>query len=160
MGGKSARRFGGRGIFKRNKTRIQREDRGPAECTVPELQEHYFDCAGYNEADRFLNTKKAIVQYLGQQFGGDVTVTLQSGELFRVPVPHDPADDREDDVDSTGAIIKTARQKVPYVAAESFKKEIAEYVKRKKTLQKDLEKAFAIVFGQCTYALQQKLEAH
>ena len=87
-------------------------------------------------------------------------VTLKTGVMFTVPVPHDPADDREDDVDATGAIIKSARDKVPYVAAESFKKEIAEYVKRKKMLQVNLEKAFAIIFGQCTYALQQKLEAH
>ena len=132
QGGRPGGRFGGRGIFRKNRLRTQRESRGPADCTVAELQEHYFDCAGYNEADRYLNTKKAIVQYLGQQFGGDVMVTLKTGVMFTVPVPHDPADDREDDVAADGTIIKSARDKVPYVAAESFKKEIAEYVRERR----------------------------
>ena len=81
-------------------------------------------------------------------------VTLESGEMFVVPVPKDPADDQEDDKDENGNVIKTARQKVSYVDNKTFEKEIAEYVKRKKMLQINLEKAFSIILGQCTYDLQ------
>ena len=49
-----------------------------------------------------MNTKKAIVEHLGQQFGGDVRVTLESGELFVVPAPKDPVDDEEDNKDADG----------------------------------------------------------
>ena len=132
---------------------MKREKKGPAECTFVELQEHYFDCSGYNEADRYVNTKKAIVQYLGQQFGGDVRVTLESGEMFVVPAPKDPAEDETEDKDADGNVTKTARQKVSYVKNKTFEKEIAEYVKRKQILSTNLEKAFCIILGQCTYDL-------
>ena len=36
---------------------------GPADNTIPELAEHYFDCNSFNEADRFINTKEKIIQY-------------------------------------------------------------------------------------------------
>ena len=158
QGGRPGGKRGGRGLFGKNKFRPIKERKGPADCTVAELRDHYFDCSGYNEADRYLTTKKAIIQYLGQQYGGDVSVTLKTGRMFNVPVPHDPAEDKEDDVDPTDSsiILKTARQKVSYVDAEAFKKEIGEYVKRKQMLQINLEKAFSIILGQCSYDLQKK----
>ena len=107
-----------------------------------------------------MNTKKAIVQYLGQQFDGDVRVTLESGEMFVVPAPKDPAEDETEDKDADGNVTKTARQKVSYVKNKTFEKEIAEYVKRKQMLQTNLEKAFSIILGQRTYDLQKKLEAN
>ena len=131
----------------RKKTKVRREKKGPADCTIAELQEHYFDCSGYNEADRYVNTKKAIVQYLGQQFGGDVRVTLESGQMFVVPAPKDPAEDEVDDTDAAGNVAKTARQKVSYVKNKTFEKEIAEYVKKKQILSTNLEKAFSIILG-------------
>ena len=103
---------------------------------------------------------KAIVQYLGQQFGGDVRVTLESGELFAVPAPKDPAEDETEDKDADGNVTKTARQKVSYVKNKTFEKQIAEYIKRKQILSTNLEKAFSIILGQCTYDLQKKLEAN
>merc|ERR1711884_365596 len=63
-------------------------------------------------------------------------------------------------MDENRNVIKTARQKVSYVDNKTFEKEIAEYVKRKKMLQINLEKAFSIILGQCTYDLQKKLEAN
>ena len=107
-----------------------------------------------------MNTKKAIVQYLGQQFGGDVRVTLEYGEMFVVPAPKDPAEEEEDDKDAAGNVTKTARQKVSYVKNKTFEEEITEYVKRKQILSTNLEKAFSIILGQCTYDLQKKLEAN
>ena len=37
---------------------------GPAENTIPKLSDHYFDCNSFNEADRYINTKEKIIQYL------------------------------------------------------------------------------------------------
>ena len=34
---------------------------GPAENTIPELADHYFDCNSFNEADRYINTKEKII---------------------------------------------------------------------------------------------------
>ena len=80
--------------------------------------------------------------------------------MFVVPAPKDPAEDEVDDVDAAGNVTKTARQKVSYVKNKTFEKEIAEYVKRKQILSTNLEKAFSIILGQCTYDLQKKLEAN
>ena len=91
---------------------------------------HYFDCSQYNEADRFMNTKKSIPQYLGQKYGAYVKVTLATGIMFVVHVPHDPAKDYEDSEDEKGTTTETENQKVPYVDEKTFKKEIAGYVKR------------------------------
>ena len=49
-------------------------------------------------------------------------MTLESEELFVVPVPKDPADDYEDDKDAAGNITKTARQKVSYVNNKHLRK--------------------------------------
>ena len=57
-GGKSR---GGRSGFRPRRDHTSRgSKKGPADCTIPALKEHYFDCSGYNEADRFISTKKAI----------------------------------------------------------------------------------------------------
>ena len=73
---------------------------GPAEDTTPELADHYFDCNSFNEADRYINTKEKIIQYLGIKYGGDARATLEKMELYQVPVPKDPVQEGnyEDDV--------------------------------------------------------------
>ena len=81
QGGKRPRR--GPAWLNRKKTKVRREKKGPADCTIAELQEHYFDCSGYNEADRYLSTKRAIVQYIGTKFGRDIRVTLKTGRNLR-----------------------------------------------------------------------------
>ena len=131
--------------------------KGPAECTIPALQDHYFDCSGYNEADRYLSTRKAIVQYMGTKFGGDIRVTLESDRKFEVPAPPDPADDYIDFVDEDGKAI-TARSQVTPREEQDYNEELKTYSRRKRELQKNMEKSYSIVFGQCTYELQQKLE--
>ena len=73
------RRFKGRRSFggKSKGGKCSTPKKGPAECSVKALEDHYFDCSGYNEADRYLGTKIAIVQYMGTKFGGDIRVTLE-----------------------------------------------------------------------------------
>ena len=152
-GFKGRRSFGG----KNKGLKFSTPKKGPAECTIEALQHHYFDCSGYNEADRYLNTKKAIVQYMGTKFGGDIRVTLESGRRFEIPAPPDPADNYIDFVDENGNVL-TARAQVTPRESQDYTEELKSYSKRKRELQKDMEKSYSIVLGQCTYELQQKLE--
>ena len=62
--------------------------------------------------------------------------------------------------DEKGNTIKTTREKVNYVDNKTFEKKVLEYVKRKKMLQVNLEKAFPIILGRHTYDLQKELEAN
>ena len=59
-------------------------------------------------------------------------MTLVSGKICNVPLPHDPADDQSDEADEKGITTKTARQKVIYVDTKTFDQKIAEYVKMEK----------------------------
>ena len=155
----SNRRYRARRPFgdKNKRDRYSIPKKGPAECTVPALEENYFDCSGYNEADRYLSTKRAIVQYMGTKYGGDIRVTLESGKRFVVPAPTDPADNYIDFVDDNNNPI-TARSQITPQEDQDYKEELKTYSKRKRELQRNMEKAYSIVFGQCTYELQQKLE--
>ena len=63
---------------------------GPANNTIPELKNHYFDCSSIHEADRFITTMKAIVSYMGTNYGGDISTTLENLKDFEPPAPEDP----------------------------------------------------------------------
>ena len=65
---------------------------GPANNTIPELKDHYFDCSSIHEADRFITTMKAIVSYMGTNYGGDISTTLENLKDFEPPPPEDPVD--------------------------------------------------------------------
>ena len=94
---------------------------------------------------------------MGTKFGGDIRVTLETGRRFVVPVPSDPADNYIDFVDDNGNPI-TARSQVTPREDQDYTEELKTYSKRKRELQRNMEKSYSIVFGQCTYELQQKLE--
>ena len=85
-------------------------------------------------------------------------VTLQNGEKIQIDEPTDPARHFNDVTNAQGEVTRSARSQVPYLEEQKFKDEITDFVKRKKTLKKNMEIAFAIIQGQYTYDLQQKLE--
>ena len=130
------RRFKGRRSFggKSKGGKFSTPKKGPAECTVKALQDQYFDCSGYNEADRYLTTKRAIVQYMGTKFGGDIRVTPESGSRFEIPAPPDPADNYIDFVDENGNLL-TARAQVTPIESQDYTEELKSYSKRKRELQ-------------------------
>ena len=126
----STRRPGGKNRFFK-KTHYSTPKKGPAECNVDSLKDHYFDCSGYNEADRYIATKKAIIQYMGTEYGGDIRVTLESGRRFVVPLPPDPASKYTNLLDSTtGAIVETAASQVSTVERKEYDEEIKAYIRR------------------------------
>ena len=124
---------------------------GPAEDTIPELADHYFDCNSFNEADRYINTKEKIIQYLGIKYGGDVRASLEKMEIYQVPVPKDPVqegnytDDIVTDEDGNKNVTKKARDKISYSEKKIFDKEIADYVDRKRKLARNLEIAYSVI---------------
>ena len=161
---RKARSPGGRGIFRKpwtpgNKTKIKKGP-GPAECSIPELKNHYFDCGSIHEADRFITTNKAIIAYMGATYGGDIKATLENCEVFTFPEPDDPEDNYEDikDEEDENKIIKTAREQLTYKEQKKFDYEISAYVKRKEQLAKHMEQAFSIYLNQCSEYLQDKLK--
>ena len=108
------------------------------------LNGHYFDCSIYSQADRFVNTLKEIIECVGRtyKYGGDIRATIDNDKLYKVPVPHDPADDYQDILTANGRVSKTARDQVSFVENETFRQEIQSYVKRKGILQSNVQQAF------------------
>ena len=84
-------------------------------------------------------------------------MTLESGRRFDIPAPPDPADNYIDFVDENSNVL-TSRAQVTPMESQEYTEELKSYSKRKRELQKDMEKSYSIGFGQCTYELQQKLE--
>ena len=122
------RRFKGRRSFgnKNKGGTFSTPKKGPAECTVKALQDYCFDCSGYNEADRYLSTKRAIVQYMRTKFGGDIRITLETGRKIEVLAPPDPADNYIDFVDENGNTL-TARAQVTPRDAQDYTEELKTY---------------------------------
>ena len=166
--GRGTGRGGGRsGFFNRNNNRrmtIRKFTSGPTDKTITELQQYYFDCNSFNEADRYINTKEKIIQYLGSKYGGDVRVTLEKMKVYQIPVPEDPVvagkftDDVKKDDKGVVTVIKKARDKISYSQKKIFDKQIGDYVARKEKLARNLEIAYSVVFGQCSETLQHKLK--
>ena len=71
-----AGRFGRGGNWKRPWTPAYKSKsnghNGPANNTILELKNHYFDCSSIHEADRYITTILAIISYLGTQYKDDI----------------------------------------------------------------------------------------
>ena len=154
----------GRGIFRKpwtpNNKIKNKNSTGPANNTIPEIKEYYFDCSGIHEADRYITSKKGITAYIGTTYGGDIKATLENEEVFQFPEPEDPitANGYEDDVGEDGRVIRYAKDKMTYKEQKKFDNELTIFVKRKQTLATHMEKAYSIFLNQCTEALQDKLK--
>ena len=153
---------GGRGMFRKpwtpgNKTKIKKGP-GPAECTIPELKHHYFDCGSIHEADRYITTNKAIIAYMGATYGGDIKATLENCRIFTFPEPDDPVDNYNDIEDKDGKVVRYAKNQMTYKEQKKFDHEMSAFVKRKELLAKHMEQAYSIYLNQCTEYLQDKLK--
>ena len=121
-----------------------RDSSGPADKTIAELEKYYFDCTSFNEADRFINTKEKIIQYLGVKYGGDVRTSLTNGVEKEIRLPEDPVetnnytDDVETDEDGNEVVVLKARDKCSYSESKCFDKELGEFVQRKQKLDRNL----------------------
>ena len=128
---------------------------------VDELKPHHYDCSNYQQADKFITSTKAIIEYVGRNYkhGGDICATIDNLELYSIPPPDDPADQYTEITNDAGDIEKSPRQQVSFMEAEVFKHEINSFVKRKATLADNVQKSYSLVYGQCTELLKNKLRS-
>ena len=115
---RNRRYSGGRSMFRKpwtpgNKTKLKKGP-GPAECTIPELKQHYFDCGSIHEADRYITTNKAIIAYMGATYGGDIKATLENCRVFVFPEPEDSIEKHHlvDIKDKDGNVIRYSRDQI------------------------------------------------
>ena len=161
------RRFSGgrgRGIFKKawtpGTTTKSKVTAGPVECSIPELEDHYFDCGSIHEADRYITTNKAIIAYMGANYGGDIKATLENCEVYQFPEPEDPKDVHKlaDILENEGKIIRSAKEQMAYKQQRKFDCEMQAFLKRKEKLASLMEQAYNIYLNQCTEYLQNKMK--
>merc|ERR1712214_141400 len=108
-----------------------------------------------------MGTMKAIVSYMGTNYGGDISTTLENLKVFQPPVPEDPVTkyNYKDIYDKEGEkIIKLAKDQITYSQQKEFDYEMQAYVKRKQNLANDKEKAYWIIWDQCSEPLQNKIK--
>ena len=107
-----------------------------------ELKGKTYDCTTYKQADRYILTTKAIVDYVGRTFnnGGDISASIQNETLLVIPLPADPADNYSDIVDTNGTVTRTARDQVKYVEDKLFSLELSSHMKRVSILESNIQK--------------------
>ena len=113
----------------RKPTRISTTFRGG----VDELQFHYYDCSSFQDADRYINTTKEIIEHIGRTYNdpGDIKATLDNMTKFVIPMPSDPAFAYKPIIRDDGTIRVTAREQVSHMEDLISRQEINVYVKRK-----------------------------
>jgi hypothetical protein len=111
-----------------------------------ELTGHTYDVISLGaSADRFTRTTEEIIGYLDKTYkhGADVSTSLQNLATEVIPKPTDPV--------TTGADAETNK--------EIWKQEVRVCVSRKAELKENLQKAYALIWGQCSDALRAKIES-
>ena len=76
---------------------------------------------------------KAIVSYMGTNYGGDISTTLENLKDFEPPPPEDPVDKyKYQDIydEKKEKIIKSANDQITYSQKKEFDYEMQAYVKR------------------------------
>ena len=128
---------------------------------ISELSGHYYDFSDYTDSDRFIATIRNIKDHIGRTYtnSGDVRRYLDDGVVCSIPMPPDPEDKYTDIVDKNNIIIKTARQKISHAEEVIFNQKISLYVKREQILESNLQKAYSLVYGQCTEVVKNKLKS-
>ena len=100
---------------------------------------------------------KAIVSYMGTNYGGDISTTLENLKVFQPPAPEDPETKynyKHIVADDEKTSKKLAKDQITYSQQKDFDYEMQAYVKRKQNLLVHKEKAFWIIWDQCSEPLQ------
>jgi hypothetical protein len=113
------------------------------------LAGHIFDCSDYRQADTFVNTHKCIANYVGAEYreGGDIRSSLIHEAKIAIPIPLNPTVADPDNLTPD-----------EHAARMIFKGELGTFVKRKLYRNQNIQKAYALVIGQCTDLVQSKLK--
>ena len=90
-----------------------------------------------------MSTIKRITEYVGSEYkyGGDIRSTLDNELRIKIPQPVAPTTDP-----------------MPLLESRIFDKEIDIYMKIRSILDKNVQKCYSLVLGQCTDLLKSKLK--
>ena len=107
------------------------------------LEGYIFDCSDSKQANKFITAIKRISEHVGTEYkyGGDIRSSIENSTRFAIPLPVVPYD--------------TANALTRSIAA----KKIDLYVKQGGILDKNLQKAYSIIFVQCTELLKSKIKS-
>ena len=90
-----------------------------------------------------MSTIKRIAEYVGSEYkyGGDIRSTLENEVRITIPQPVNPTTDP-----------------MPLLESRIFDTEIDIYMKRRSTLNVNVQKCYSLVLGQCTDLSKSKLK--
>ena len=111
---------------------------------ITDLEGYTFDCSNYKQAEKYVSMIKRIPEYVGAEYkyGSDILSTLENEVRITIPQPVTPVSDP-----------------MTLLKSRILDKEIDIYVKRRSTLDENVQKRYSLVLGQqYTYLLNSKLE--
>ena len=113
-----------------------------------------FDNTGQHDAAQFNKSLKNIADYLQLNYWNDVSEAVRNMTTVNIPIPATPLGEL-DPSDTTGSM----RLKVSDVDLCLWKREHAKAQDRKDKYDKNMAKAYIIVYHQCSPVLKNDLEA-
>ena len=115
----------------------------------PDLKDHIYDCSDYRQADKFHQTSKKLVEYVGREYtyGGDIASSLSNLRIFDIPIPDPPQPD-----DPTNLTAEDKQME------KLHEKRLEMCLKREMVLMDNIQKSYALILGQSTDLLQTKLK--
>jgi hypothetical protein len=116
---------------------------GKFEGEVEALKGFYYDCSDSKQSDMFIKTTKKIAGHVGRTYkmGGDVRIAVETQEIPTFAMPPNPPDD-------------ASRSEL-----RIWEKRLDAILKREDQLEHNIRQVYALVWGQCTEILQQRIEA-
>jgi hypothetical protein len=108
------------------------------------LKDSIYDCSDTKQADIYIKTTKNLSNYVGQtlKFGGDISIAVQTLQKPKFTLPPKLADGALD------------------AEKELWKDAVKQVGKKLNYLDENIKTVYAIVWGQCTDIMQQKIEAY
>jgi hypothetical protein len=107
------------------------------------MKGHVYDCNDAKQSDQFTKTTKELADYIGRtyKYGGDMRQAVLSLTTPVIPEPEDP-----DDANNR-------------LQMRLWEKQVDEYVKKGTWLAEHVKSLYSLVWGQCSEAMRQKVEA-
>ena len=150
--GRGGGRSGGRGVkgnylnSSRTSHLQNRKTRPPVnkfKVNLTALEGYIFDFSDSKQANKFITAIKRISEHVGTKYkyGGYICSSIKNSTRFAIPLPVVP----DDTVNALTRSVATNK--------------IDLYVKRDGILDENLQKAYSLIFGQCTELLNRKLKS-
>ena len=107
------------------------------------LEGYIFDCSDSKQADKFITAIKQILEHVSTEYkyGGNIRSSIDNSTRFAIPLPVVTDD-------TANALTRSITTK-----------KIDLYVKRDGILNENLQKAYSLIFGQCTELLKSNLKS-